>query len=264
MVYFYLDRFADTRAKYIENLIKEISIFSSSFFGFETEKRIKAYLNWNIFGKMRFKKIPIFHLNKGEILKCLDFALKRCNKILPSNKKKIFIFPCFNPFVKEKMLGVNGVTFSNDTFHLFLYPFRPLNETALKAMTIHEFNHTVFLKSHNISYQKLTLLDFLIIEGLAENFKEIIIKGRSSPWVRALSINQCKIIFKEIKNLLNSKNKKIHSLVFFENKKYPLWTGYALGYQIVKSFLKKHPKMKWEEIMKIPPKEILMKSDFKF
>ena len=64
-------------------------------------------------------------------------------------------------------------------------------------------------------------------------------------------------IFNEIKNRLNSKNNKFHKEVFYGTGKYPLWSGYAIGYYIVKEYLKKQKKVNWSKIIKTKPRVIL-------
>ena len=51
---------------------------------------------------------------------------------------------------------------------------------------------------------------------------------------------------------------KIYREVFFGNKEYKRWTGYSIGYRLVKEFRKKYPNISWGEIIKMRQKDILV------
>ena len=109
-----------------------------------------------------------------------------------------------------------------------------------------------------------TLLDSIIFEGLAEHFREQIIGDNQAPWTKIFKLHQAGVIFLEMKlaNLLPSTNPEIRRGVFFGNKKYICWTGYTIGYHIVKSFLENNLSLGWKEIMARRPKDILSESSF--
>ena len=50
--------------------------------------------------------------------------------------------------------------------------------------------------------------------------------------------------------------------VFLEGKDYPLWAGYAVGYWLIEAYWKQHPETSWDEIVRLKPEEILLKSNF--
>jgi uncharacterized protein YjaZ len=50
---------------------------------------------------------------------------------------------------------------------------------------------------------------------------------------------------------------KIYREVFFGSKKYKRWTGYSIGYWLIKKFRIMNPNINWEEIIKIKPEHIL-------
>ena len=133
-------------------------------------------------------------------------------------------------------------------------------DKALGETVGHEFNHAVFLRDKKCA----SLSDSIIFEGLAEHFREQVIGGDQAPWTKIFELNQTKIIFSEMKlaNLLQSADPGIRRGVFFGNEKYVRWTGYTIGYYIVKSFLENNPSLDWKEIMARQPKDILSKSSF--
>jgi len=66
----------------------------------------------------------------------------------------------------------------------------------------------------------------------------------------------------EIKPLLHENDFEKYSEVFFGTGKYPLWTGYSIGYFLVKKYLKKQKIIKWKEVLKVNPEEILESRDY--
>ena len=172
----------------------------------------------------------------------------------------IFVFPTFSRFVKEEMSGTTGYTPWPDTILIFINPTSLQYDKALGETVGHEFNHAVFLRDKKC----VTLSDSIIFEGLAEHFREQVIGGDQAPWTKIFELNRTKIIFSEMKlaNLLQSNDPEIRRGVFFGNKKYIRWTGYTIGYYIIKSFLENNPSLDWKEIMARQPKDILSESSF--
>lgn len=257
-IYFFLNFSSQKKEDLIKEIAKKLKNCSPKFAGLEMEEDIKPHLSWNIFGNQDMKKKSEFKVNKKEISVTIKQSLKKCSKFLASKGTIIFVFPCFNLFVKEKMFGVNGFTPCANTFHVFLYT-QKYNKKMFQKMIAHEFNHSVFMDYHNLIYTQLTLLDSLILEGLAQNFVESLFR-EPGPWAKAIPLKECKEVFSRVEKSINSKDYHIYSELFFEGKKYPLWAGYSLGYQIVKSFLKIQKKISWGEIMKLSSLSILENS----
>ena len=64
-------------------------------------------------------------------------------------------------------------------------------------------------------------------------------------------------LFRLTKLEVNSKKYKLYREVFFGTGKYPLWSGYTIGYYILKEYLKQQKEINWEKIIKTKPKVIL-------
>ena len=156
------------------------------------------------------------------------------------------------------MSGVSGYTPDRNNILLFISAQKGW-KTALKNTIAHEYAHTCAFANH----KWISLLDSLIFEGIAENFRESIIGGKPARWSKALNKKQASVILMEnIKNLNSINEKKYLQLFLGYNNKYKLWSGYSIGYQIVKSFIRKNNKLQWSEIVKLEPKEILRKSEY--
>lgn len=270
-VYFFTDyntTTAKTTDEFLNIILNQIHFNPKiGYAGFSTRKTLRNHLGFQIFGKKirNSKKRPLLLIpfSNNEILQEIKKALKKCFTLLPSKPTWIFIFPTFNSFVKKKMKGVTGSSFWKNTILLFIHPKAKRWQFPLSYTITHEFNHSIELKYFPISLSN-TLLDALIFEGRANNFATSVLQCKPQLGAKALNKAHCRKIFQELqkRTLIFSKSRKLYYSVFFEGKRFPLWAGYSIGYQIVKSFLKKHPKLRWKEIMKLPSKEILEKSNF--
>jgi len=243
---------------YLSRNITETSI---GYAGFSSKAALHDYLMGMVFGeKESDNEIFKLALDREKIIKIIKEAVIQCSNALPSDTVHIFIFPTFSKFVKERMSGTTGYTPWKNTILVFVNPLNQRWEKALVGTVSHEFNHSVFLRYNKCG----SLLDSMIFEGLAENFREQIVGGERAPWAKVFDQNQSKDLLMEMKseNILQSTNKKIYRAVFFGNRKYAAWTGYTIGYFIVASFLHHYSTLPWKEIMIMPPQDIFTKSGF--
>ena len=187
----------------------------------------------------------------------VEETVKKCfstaNAIKPVH---IFVFPTSKTFVKEKMDGVAGYSFWRNTILVYINPVDGW-DTALRNTICHEFAHAVAQNYNRME----TILDQLIFDGVAEHFRESVVNGDKAPWVKALTEEEAMKIFDEIKDDLDSVDENTRNEIFYGTGKYPLWSGYAIGYFIVGNFLKKLNKIDWNEILKMPPRKIFEESE---
>src|SRR3989344_350611 len=194
-----------------------------------------------------------------ELNKLISNALIKSYKVLPSPHTNIFVFPTFSSFVKHQMKGSTGYSPYKNTIHMYVYPEKVIGWQQEISNTIaHEYTHSVVMRHHKWR----TLLDSLAYEGLAEHFRERIVGGGRAPWTIAISKEQIQRYWRELKPQINSKDYKLYHKVFFEGKSYPRWTGYTIGYNIFKSFLKNEKSKDWKQIVKNNSTQILAKSNF--
>lgn len=259
-VYFLLDynpRLSDKKS-FIARLVSDLQETSIGFAGFKSKKYLKQYLQFQIFDDKECNNLPKYNFDKKKIFRIIEDTLAKCHNKLLAKPTRIFLFPSFNSFVKNKMGGVGGFSPWKNTTLIDINPTVKNWETALKNTICHEYNHSEVYNYHKWE----SLLDSIIFEGFAEHFREQVIGGGRAPWTKAVAQNKCKRYFSKLKEKLNSKNHQLYREVFFGSEKYPLWLGYSLGYLIVKLFLSKNKEKSWIDIVKIKPKEILKQSDF--
>jgi uncharacterized protein YjaZ len=245
----------------INNILKEIK--SDKFFGY-TGFRKKKDLRWNLFyiWLANFKSENYKALSKEEKKK-IDNVIKKaiqiCRKKLKVNKVYIFIFPWF-PGDRDKVLkGVTGHAGYEGVINLYLYP-KKFDLDSLKQTVIHEYNHLAFFfyqKTFRKRGLKRRILDSLIMEGLAQNFEEDILKIRPI-YSKALSQKEAFNLLKKIENkIYEPLNYKFYKDLFFGSKKFKRWSGYTIGYFIVKEFRKQNKKLNWKSLIYLPPEKFL-------
>lgn len=245
---------------FIDSIVDSISKDKySSFGGFAEKNWLRRFLPPGIFGEYKGEKVPEYKLPNKELNKLISKALVKSYTALPNAHTNVFVFPTFSSFVKHHMNGSTGYTPHKNTIHVYVYPERVQGWQQEIANTIaHEYTHSVVMNHHKWQ----TLLDSLVYEGLAEHFRERVIGGKRALWTNAINKKQVQKYWRELKPQINSKDYKLYHKVFFEGKSYPKWTGYTIGYNIFKSFLKNSGNKDWKQIIRNNSAQILEKSDF--
>ncbi len=194
---------------------------------------------------------------KQDIKKIIHTTIQKCNKKLPvPTKNFVFVFPWF-PTKNDKVFkGSFGFAAYSCVFHIFISP-QIFTRESLADSVAHELNHTIFYFYHFDRYGKHSLLDDIVTEGLAENFREEVLDKKSAPWAVALTRKEAFEALESMKSLLFSKNHRIRQRILFGDTKYKRWTGYSVGYWLVKEFREKRRKFSWGKIIKTKPEDIL-------
>lgn len=189
--------------------------------------------------------------NEAKIELICNNIVERCKKYI-KEKIHIFLFPTFDKFAIEKMHGVSGFCPWENVIMVFIN-FQDKWKKYLEESIVHELAHAL----SPYSKPDASIGSWLILEGLAENFKEFILKGSKSSWVEVISEEEAWKIFKEIKNVLGENDFRKYSEIFFGSGKYPNWTGYTIGYYLVKKYLKDNQNIDWNILLRKNPQEIL-------
>jgi uncharacterized protein YjaZ len=250
------------RRQFIVSLVKNIQDSEIGFAGFKTKEKLIEYLEKSVFSE-NTGVVPVdpVVIEERKIVPIIRHALSECAAKLNIRAVSVFVFPTFSKFVKEKMFGTTGHTPWKRTMLVFISPNAPCWENALVDTVTHEYNHAVFLEYHQCE----SLLDALVMEGLAEHFREQVTDRGRAPWTAVLDESEVRILTQELKLLgsLGSCDHDLRRRIFFgDSKKYALWTGYAVGYHIVESFIKTNPKLSWTEIMTKSPRDIFARSAY--
>lgn len=169
----------------------------------------------------------------------------------------IFIFPSDsrNQELTRHFNGKSGLAFVDK---LFLFVSEKNTENDIRALFIHEYNHICRLTKFKKKENDYTLLDTIILEGLAENAVfECLGEKYISEWATYYSDNELKKMWKQfiLPSSQLSKNKQKHQQLLFGRGFYPNMAGYAVGYFLVQQYIKKNDTTS-EELFGIPPEVI--------
>ncbi len=210
----------------------------------------------------QYKKIS--EEQKSEIEKTISETIKKCNnKLLVPTKNFVFVHPYLTTEDDKVFDGVMAVAVYSCVFHLFVN-LDEYSKKSIENTVAHELNHTIYYYHHYDDFNNYTLLDEILLEGLAENFREQILGGSAAPWAIALAKQDALYVLDEMnEETLYTKDQIIIKNILFGNNEYQTWTGYSVGYWLVKEFIKNNPDLSWNEIMRLSSREILQVIDRK-
>jgi uncharacterized protein YjaZ len=227
-----------------------------NYAGYLKEKDLQGLLRLHIDSNNSTHYKPLSAKQKLVIKKIIREIGKKCHKSLPHPDLPIFVFvyPWF-PNDDDRTLFEGIMAFAiHHTIHLFI-DCGTYTQTSLRETIAHEWNHLVFYQYH--PEQDYSLRTHIIMEGFAEVFREEAVGGKPAPWALALTRKEAREQLALLQQHLNTKGMKIYREVFYGDKKYKRWTGYSIGYRLIKEFRKKYPKLSWKKIIKTKPEDIL-------
>lgn len=257
---FYPKDFINNKECELPNLKENIETMLEANIGFQLEGRVLETLRFEVFGYRQQKtKITSYTLDVELATKLISKTIIRCAKNIELSKRiKIFVLPTYNKFIIQKMSGVGAFTLDSNTILLFLSPRKNWEKNLINTVA-HEYAHSITYRYHSPS----TLLDSLVFEGIAENFRDKVIGGLPTPLVKTLGKKRAHIILNDIRPHLNSTATKYYLSIFLGwDKKYPVWSGYSIGYHIVKSYLSDKTNLAWDTVFKENPANIFTGSTF--
>ncbi|RXI98252.1 hypothetical protein DS745_18120 [Anaerobacillus alkaliphilus] len=218
---------------------------------------------------MFFPDAKILHevkeLEKNKVWQLVQTEYEKLQKEWNGANAEIFIFPAErrNQVLMKDLKGKTGVSFHNVVV-LFLTKENSPNE--IKALLTHEYNHVCRLSMLEQQLEELTLLDSMVIEGMAEiAVEQTQGKEMLAPWVNLYSKKELLPFWMRVKRHLDLKGKSNHDVYLYGDKRsrtFPKWFGYSVGYLIVKEYLEKHSEMKMDELLQINAEDILKDSQF--
>lgn len=242
---------------YSEAVLKEMHDNKSvDYNGYLTDEDVKTDLSKRV-GVLTAENYVIpDHTFKIKLNNIIEKAMSLAFEKLPHPETPvyIFIFPWIPAEADQKSFhGVSGVTRHARVMQLFINT-SDYSVPHVKRSVIHEYNHLVYFYKHfENSY---TLRDHLLVEGLAMLFREEVIGGAKSPWIEALSKEKSLTLYSKLGNRLDSTSYEDYKNLFFGNTEYKRWSGYSIGYYLIKEFRMNHPNMSWAELMQLTGKDL--------
>lgn len=140
--------------------------------------------------------------------------------------------------------GVGGYTYASN-FIVSALDLKSMSIPRFKEMLVHELCHAARW-GKNDEWMN-TLFDGMISEGVATYFGTEFAKNNSDKqfFTKAMlerSDEENERILNELRGNLDDKNYDYTTIFFTGNDKLPRWSGYSLGYYLVKKYLEKTHK----------------------
>lgn len=201
-------------------------------------------------GKSKSKIKIISEREKGKITDLILEYTNKFNKILKFRDVPIifFVFPWYpTEKLSKEMGGISAYAMYHGVIHLYV-DLEKYSKQSLEETLAHELNHLKYYENFENMFE-LTIRDQLILEGLAECFRDEVIGGKSAPWTKNLSKKELEKAIQDLQPYLDKVDWNLHNEIFYGSKKWKRWTGYSVGYFLVKKCLGTIKKKNWENIM---------------
>lgn len=204
------------------------------------------------------KYTVITDTQKNEIERTISETIEKSNNELKvPTKNFVFVHPYLTTEEDSVFDGVMAVAVYSCVFYVFV-DLKQFTKESLENTVAHELNHTIYYYHHYDDFGAYTLLDNILLEGLAENFREQYFDSEITKWAGALSKEEALSILKSSDgDSLDTRDEQIIKDFLFGSKEYKRWTGYSVGYWLVKKFRSKNQNLDWEELMRLQPKNFL-------
>ncbi|MCA1031056.1 DUF2268 domain-containing protein [Bacillus timonensis] len=190
-------------------------------------------------------------LKKKNIWNEIERKEKKLQKLWGGPEIPIYILPSdsYNRRIQRDFNGKGGLSFKDK---LFLFFSGANSREEMKAVFIHEYNHTCRLRKYKKSESEYNLLDSIILEGLAEHaVKEQLGEDYLADWTKYYNHDQLETYLQKI-ILLNDQLKrqdKKHNQILYGMGILPKMVGYCVGYYIVNNYLKEHPALSVKDLL---------------
>jgi uncharacterized protein YjaZ len=173
------------------------------------------------------------------------------NEAMPTEGMRIIVRSAPANVIPE--IGVGGFNPNEDEVIISFDPDFPDLTTTIKdelpVQIAHEIHHA--RRRRSVGYGT-TLLQAAVSEGLADCFAEEVTGRGPSLWSTALTEEQLNTWLANAKVTWNQTGYDHNSWFLGTSNDIPRWTGYAMGYKLVKDFIALNPTRKASEMYNEP------------
>jgi uncharacterized protein YjaZ len=231
------------------NNMDEISIYLLPYFEGADKKMARhllAHLNHHgMFRHWKDGKNNIKELKEKKIYQHVAKEIAALQKEWGGSDVPVIILPVDDRSRRLRMeFGSKGGLAFPDKIFLFLSPEN--SKTSIAALLTHEYNHICRLKHINKADPDVTLLDTLVLEGLAEAaVNERFGDKETAKWTSYYNDKQLDFFFTRwIKPNLDVRQEEGSSVqrLLYGFGPYPQMMGYCVGYRMVKDYMAKTNK----------------------
>lgn len=227
-------------------------LFSTLLSATESDEKYRAYLDL-----MEQEDI------EAKCLQALEQSISKCEKseiVLPSHLT--FGIYLGNPQALAHSEGYTGFGGIPGYIQMIISP-TPHNLKKLPAAVCHEFHHNCMFLLKPFNFMTVTLKEYILYEGLAENFaEEICGEDMIGPWVTNVSDRDLELSKSLIEPMLNIQGFQAVTPYIFGGQSVsdakgnsiimPATGGYAVGYHIIKAYRKETGQSTLEAMTKSP------------
>lgn len=188
----------------------------------------------------------------------LQTCIKKANEAELNVNAESITFGLYvaDPMKLELQKGYTGFGGIPGYMMITIFP-NDYNLPRIPAVIAHEFHHNIRFSYFDWDYGNVTVGDYLVIEGLAESFaKELYGTEQLGPWVTSMNKEELAYSIEVIGDALDVKGfAEVSSYMFgdevaskegYQPVGLPFCAGYAVGYEVVQSFMKNTNKSIYE------------------
>ncbi|SCY65200.1 DUF2268 domain-containing putative Zn-dependent protease [Alkaliphilus peptidifermentans] len=235
-------KLSNPNPKSLQKLYSEIFINRVFDFGVPTIK-----YHHNVIYNIAELEKQLHELENYNVEDILQSTLIKSAEILPGPDINIFVMP-HNRYITK----ASGYIHNGD---IYIYPSTKWTESAIQAIIAHEYNHIVAMENR---HPPNDLLGFLVFEGKAEAFAKLSIGYKISG---SICIEQEKEMWEIIEDYLCQNTTTICDKLSSLDEMLPN-CRYIIGYNIVNSFIQRHPHLSIEEWTHMDEHEIFVESGY--
>lgn len=184
-------------------------------------------------------------------------ALDEAERILkPKKKINVYLSVTNDPFHIKHMDGAHGYATGGQDLVALVNTKAKKWKHGLRTMTLHEYNHAARHQAVGTEYSTSTVMDLIVLDGLAQVFEEEI-TGITPLYSKAVSLKIAKRVWEKIKHHLSEPADKFWEKAWIGGtREYPHWGGYTMSYLILKE-RKQELGLTWPELMKLSSKKLV-------
>lgn len=187
----------------------------------------------------------------------------------PDLSAKMFMFPGDgeSSVLVNRLGGVLGFSLGASATLLFVWP-RGDWRANLRYNVVHEYAHLVRnllfprgIAGGRLVYMKTqrpeTLLDAMVAEGISDCFAQRCLDGSRPVWMDTQDEVEPRRMWPRVHRRFGvSDATEIRRFLFGDGDRVPAWTGYALGYMIVRRFLDNNPGASMMRLVSMPASDV--------
>lgn len=205
-------------------------------------------------------KLKLDLFKEHDVKKLINDTLLKCQQHLKSKTTCVYVLPSFSEtsWISSTLGGIAACTIGKGKILLFIDPTFTNWDQMLPYAIAHEYHHSVVFGK--INQNRLTLFDFIMMEGKADAFANILFPKVALLWLKGHLDPQ--IWEKLYPDRYRYDSDFVNKILYSGDDFYPPFTGYKVGYEIMQHFLIRHPNVPISKWSFYHPEYILQKSGF--